>query len=152
MTWVETCCLLPSPSLPPDFMIKVFENTIYLSPFSGLFSVALRLICCSKEKCFKNENPQLLRWILWIWLPGPTHVHLLCTTSFCPAGENPDENYLCTKILLPLEARQSPFWLKDLRALKAKVLLQSLKGRMVILNAVVSYTDLTFYSSVSKRI
>lgn len=56
------------------------------------------------------------------------------------------------KSFLPLEARQSLFWLKDLRTLKAKVLLQSLNGRMVILNAVLSDSELTFYSSVSQGI
>lgn len=56
------------------------------------------------------------------------------------------------KSFLPLEARQSQFWWKDLGTLKAKVLLQSLNGRMVILNAILSDTELTFYSSVSQEI
>lgn len=56
------------------------------------------------------------------------------------------------KSFLPLEARQSSFWLKDLGTLKAKVLLQSLNGRMVILNTVLSDTELTFCSSVRKGI
>lgn len=81
---------------------------------------------------------------------GPTHVHLPRTSL--SAREKPDENYLCTKVLLSLEARQFPFCLKDLGILKAKVLLQSLNGMVVILNAVLSDTDLTFYSSVSQGI
>lgn len=68
----------------------------------------------------------------------------------CPTREKTDENYLYTNILLPLEARQSPFWLKDLGILKAKVLLQDLNGMMVTLNAVLSDADLTFYRSVSQ--
>lgn len=62
-----------------------------------------------------------------------------------PHQRKPDENYLCIKVLLPLEATQSPFWLKDLRILKAKMLLQSLNDKMVILNAVVSDIDLIVF-------
>jgi len=70
---------------------------------------------------------------------------------FCPARENHDD-YLCTKVLLSLQARQSPFWLKDLWILKAKVLVQRLNGMVGIVNAVLLDSDLTFYSSVSQGI
>lgn len=96
IAWPGQKRLLPPSSVPLGLTVKVFANTARLPPCAGLFSIARRLTYSSKEKCFKIGNPKLVRGILWVWLPRPTHVHL-SYSSFCPAGEEPDESYICTK-------------------------------------------------------